>query len=370
MKTWKSSSWIGLLTLSSVLLTGMQCSEYEASPQLRKKWDLADFGARGRLNVCVIDESGLPISDASVKTSYNLYKRPLIWCLTGDLEVVDGPRPSGTTDKNGRWHMEGQMPISGRLFVEKEGFYKKTEIFRFEDKTQLNSERGRWVPYERRKIVEMKRIVDPQPFYGVLRSYDRKIPVLDRPLGYDLRLGEFLPPYGKGEVADMTVTATCQCAPDAYFADAYTLTFAFPRPGDGIVRLEKDMSTPLRSPQTVPDGLKWEKEMLVDTFSRDKGGEYIRESEWLLLRVRSELDEHGNVTKANYVKIYGPLSYGSRRWKPGKPRMSMLFTSIFFPDATSKGLEPDPDRNLLRKLYPISYSNAAPTKTAGAMFEL
>ena len=370
MKTWKGSSWIGLLTLSSVLLTGMQGSEYEASPELEKKWDLMAFGSKGRLNVKVLDNEGNALPGALIKSSYRLYKRPLFGGISGRMKYLPGSRPSGMTDANGRWHMEGQMPIGGRLYVEKEGFYKKTETFRFEDKTQLNSERGKWVPYERRKIVEMKRIVNPQPFYGVLRSYDRKIPVLDQPLGYDLRLGEFLPPYGKGEVADMTVMATCQCAPDAYFADAYTLTFAFPRPGDGIVRLEKDMSTPLRSPQTVPDGLKWEKAMLVDTFSRDKGGEYIRESEWLLLRVRSELDEHGNVIKANYVKIYGPLSYGSRRWKLGKPRMSMLFTSIFFPDATSKGLEPDPERNLLRKLYPISYSNAAPTKTEGAMFEL
>ena len=239
MKTWKSSSWIGLLTLSSVLLTGMQGSEYEASPELEKKWDLMAFGSKGRLNVKVLDNEGNALPGALIKSSYRLYKRPLFGGISGRMKYLPGSRPSGMTDANGRWHMEGQMPIGGRLYVEKEGFYKKTETFRFEDKTQLNSERGKWVPYERRKIVEMKRIVNPQPFYGVLRSYDRKIPVLDQPLGYDLRLGEFLPPYGKGEVADMTVMATCQCAPDAYFADAYTLTFAFPRPGDGIVRLEK-----------------------------------------------------------------------------------------------------------------------------------
>lgn len=58
------------------------------------------------------------------------------------------------------------------------------------------------------------------------------------------------------------------------------------------------------------------------------------------LRVRTELDEKGNVKSANYAKVHGDFEF----WATSE----MRFTYYFNPTPNDRNLEFDPDQNLLK----------------------
>ena len=70
----------------------------------------------------------------------------------------------------------------------------------------------------------------------------------------------------------------------------------------------------------------------------------LGDSEYLVFRVRTVLDDKGNIISARYGKIYGPIEYGDSDSNQGG-RVS--FTYYLNPMDNDRNLEFDPSRNLL-----------------------
>ena len=71
--------------------------------------------------------------------------------------------------------------------------------------------------------------------------------------------------------------------------------------------------------------------------------EVIGDSEYLIFRVRTVLDEKGNVVNAKYGKIYGEIGYGEVDNGSG----GIVFIYFFNPDGT-RNLEFNPKQNLFK----------------------
>ena len=91
----------------------------------------------------------------------------------------------------------------------------------------FNYDPGKW---SLSQTVVLKKIGKPVAMYA--KSVNLGMPAFDKPVGYDLEIGDWVGVYGKGVNADILFTG--------YFKDKtnnksdYTLTVTFPNPADGL----------------------------------------------------------------------------------------------------------------------------------------
>ena len=155
----------------------------------------------------VEDENGQPVAAAKAQVFY---------LLTNEI--------AGLTDTNGIFgasHRDGSENLG--LQAEKIGYYS----FMMSYHMGRNFETERWHPT---LTVALKKIISPIPMYA--KSVNLGVPILDKPAGFDLMVGDWIIPYGKGLNADIIFTAHREKR-EANDTD-YKLTVGFPNAGDGI----------------------------------------------------------------------------------------------------------------------------------------
>jgi hypothetical protein len=184
----------------------------------------------------------------------------------------------------------------------------------------------------------LKKIVKPIPMYA--KSLNTHVPDLNKPIGYDFEIGDWVGPYGKGGNSDILFTAHFDKQTNG--ESDYTLTVSFRNSGDGIQEFQAPALaqngpySELRSSQEAPaDGYqsKW-----IQTDNRGPGHpiETNRDSNRnYYFRVRTKIDDRGNIVSAHYGKIYGDF---------------MQFKYYLNPTPNSRNIEFDPKQNLMTNL--------------------
>jgi len=269
-----------------------------------------------------LDEANQPLSGASVEIWY--YVRP----APGQSEASE--KITGLTDNTGFFRATHPDTRSSRLTLSatKAGYYRSTIGYDL----ALNYEPTSW---NRSSTLVLKKMSRPTAMYA--KRIRQGPPVLEKPVGYDLEVGDWVLPYGKGNNADILFTAHLDKRAEKDWD--YKLVVSFPKPGDGIQPFkvsDVDKTSSLRSPQEAPqDGYQpqW-----IKTRSRRPGepSTYgLDENLNFFFRVRTILDEKGNVKSANYGKIYGDF---------------MNFQYFLNPEPNSRGIEFDPSKNLLEQV--------------------
>jgi len=253
----------------------------------------------------VVDENGSPVAKASVKVGYYIKNTSV------DIE--------GMTDTNGIFVADrttstfNYVEYALAFVIDKEGYYG----------TRSKCDLG--LPYDASKwnptiTLLLKKVGKPIPMYAK-RINSLRVPEFNKAIGYDLMIGDWVGPYGKGVNADLFITEK-HTDPQS----GYILSVSFPKPGDGIQEF------------TVPDadkgsGLRSAHEAPADGYQREVSQtETTNPNRNLYFRVRTKLDENGNVVSARYGKIYGDLAQ---------------FTYYFNPTPNDLNIEFDPKQNLL-----------------------
>jgi hypothetical protein len=221
----------------------------------------------------------------------------------------------------------------------------------------------RWEPWNPTVEHVLKRIKNPVPMY--VRYFgsggDKRLPATNEAVGFDLMVSDWLPPHGKGEVADFIFRLDAEELPveEGYYEKkpfAYRLhkakfTLTFSNPGDGIqpFRVKLRTGSGLRSPTVAPlDGYVPRLDRFDNLYAQDRGEHNFDDEEQnYLFRVRSEMKD-GEVVRACYGKIYGRLGWD---WKGG-----ISFLYYLNPDPTSRSLEFDTKRNLYTPKEGETYS--------------
>lgn len=142
----------------------------------------------------VVDNMGHPVANAKVRSGLQ----------TGE-GLNDYLKVEGFTDKDGQFTIQG--PVKGILHfgVVKSGYYRSVNDIMF---FGTNVFHGKWMPYGQTRIVEIKRkrnlgrhVVFPEQ----KRSAEWKKPCLDKWIGFDFMVYDWVKPFGKGTSSDVLI---------------------------------------------------------------------------------------------------------------------------------------------------------------------
>jgi hypothetical protein len=322
---------------------------------------LANVGcASERLYVKVVDEEGRPVSNATVNVDFT------------SSHVVLGKgtdhRYEAKTDTNGNAVVKFNCTTSDFGWrVEANGYYRSDvhmENFKGEDvivppglvSVKLHE-------HEKQGEVKLYRKKNPQPMYAYTREKGVKSPVANGRYGFDLQLFDWLPPHGKGKVADFyyvrerpdetNMTKRVRYSNNGYYQFKNDEP-GYPKLGEFVGRIEFDENcgayiekqTGCESfPSTHCADIRREyvSSIPITIMFCDEFRVWVCESpvingnEYMVIRSRVKCDEQGNIISANYSKILGPAGFAG---------LINLEESVFNPRPNDTNLEFDPERNL------------------------
>jgi len=262
----------------------------------------------------VVGEDGSPVSGANANIGYYDHSQP-----------VDA---KGITDTNGIFtfsHVALSTIVQVGLQAEKDGYY----FARMGRTLSQNYDPSQW--YFTQTLV-LKKVGQPIAMYA--KWVNENPPILGKPVGYDLAVGDWVAPNRKGINADIIFQKTAYRKSGADYE--YKVKVTFPKIGDGfqiytIPDAEKGSS--LRSPHEAP--IAGYQPELVKERSAHPGQPAKNDDDpnrIYLFRVRTAIDDRGNVVSAHYGKIYGDF---------------MQFCYYLNPTPNSRDIEFDGKHNLL-----------------------
>jgi hypothetical protein len=297
----------------------------------------------------VVDETGSPLENARTVISYVMGR--------------DADEHIGLTDRNGVFSAQGTALVGIYLAASKDGYYPA----RFDNSRSDVLPSGSNIE----KLFVLPRVLKPTALYALDlrpgRGHSMHFPVQNEWLGYDFKIGDWVPPYGKGRIADILFRFRNQFigwkssdkdmennrrinsgASEEEIRFTYgkfdaELEISFPGEKEGIHE-EKDRFLPygqLKLPHTAPaDGYVSTWRYTANTYSPTTA----RDNVGFFLRTRIQLDESGNITSTNYTKILGDFYLDARG--------DLRFSSYFNPVPNDRNLEFDPKRNLFPANFP------------------
>lgn len=311
---------------------------------LLASWALL-FGTE--VKVRVIDDQGLPLSDATVTISF-----------VGYLQKNSKTHVS-QSDQNGLARASGTAQDSIFVRVSRGGYYEA----RFE-KLAKNKDHD--------QTVVLPRILNPRALFAIDTRIGRGLRGVVFPeqnvwLGYDFEVGDLIAPWGNGKIADIQFRfrnkflgwklgeAELQNArrigrdvPEAEIQAIYgkwdaELEIGFPGEKEGIFEETRFLEySQLKLPHPAPeDGYVPAWRYAANSYSYPTA----RENVGFFLRTRVKLDERGNIVSANYAKILGDFQLDASRG-------SVAFAYYFNPTPNDRNLEFDQKKNLFPASHP------------------
>jgi hypothetical protein len=275
--------------------------------------------------VKVVGEDGNPIVGANVSVQYTVPAEPNSGGQTyGEVK--------GTTDINGIFkasHTDSSLGLG--IVVEKSEYYSTHwgHEFYFDEKRQHPS-----------FTLTLRKIGNPVPMYA--KHEETKLQMEDKPIGFDLEIGDWVTPYGKGFHPDMFFTVHRKIT--GVLEYNCTLTVTFPNKGDGIVAAppESSAGSTFKTSRTVAEnGYDPELDLYYSNTNQPHGvfGYFIR--------VRTELNQDGTIKSALYGKIPG----GFRFYAGTKaPQAGMGFDYYLNPTPNDRNVEFDTGNNLVKDI--------------------
>jgi hypothetical protein len=199
-----------MLSLKQIITLLLITITLRASAQIKHDW---------KITLKVVDEAGLPLAGITTHTYFLLTN-----------EIV------GLTDSNGIFiasHHDGSENLA--FAVDSQGYYP----------VRLPYHLGRNftpVKWDHEQTIILKRIGQPIPMYAKVEN--AKITVEDQPIGFDLMLGDWTAPYGKGSNVDLLFSVHRQIVNEKEYTAELKLTF--PNAGDGIAVVPMGPDTVVR----------------------------------------------------------------------------------------------------------------------------
>jgi hypothetical protein len=260
----------------------------------------------------VIDEAGQPITGADAE---------MWWYVNASDGTTTYDKTEGLTDTNGMFKTshEANGSIDLGFQASKAEYYSSKKGY--EIAPLSDSDPTKW---NHDVTLMIKKIGKPIPMYA--KQIDSiTFPEFNKAIGYDLMVGDWVGPYGKGINSDILFTEN---HPDE--KSGYTFTVSFPRSEDGIQGLTRDWNFGV-------SGLLSSHEAPLDGYQpKYVQAQMPNPNRIYYFRVRTKVDDLGNIVSAHYGKIYGDF---------------MQFTYYLNPTPNDRNVEFDPKQNLLQGLH-------------------
>jgi hypothetical protein len=275
-----------------------------------------------RATLKVVDDNGSPVAGVNVGVGY----------YVGNTSK----RIDGLTDTNGVFVAAHSASTSGyavydlAFVVEKAGYYqtwKKCDL-------GVDYNAAKWNPTV---TLVLKKIGKPIAMYAKKYVLGLKLPEYGKQIGYDLMVGDWVGPYGKGVTSDFIFEQDyTNISSTAYYSE---ITVSFPKDGDGIQVYtipDSETGSGLRSPHEAPiDGYQAKLTRETSAQSGQPSKFEYDPNRIYLFRVRTAVDDRGKIVSTHYGKIYGDF---------------MQFTYYLNPTPNDQNIEFDLKQNLLHGL--------------------
>lgn len=279
-------------------------------------------GAYLQTTLKVVDVDGQPVTNAYVQAGYSSPKKGANWS-------------KGYTDTNGLYTAKGHTRDTMTYRVTKDNYYKSTGGYNAWGKAKPQVLKDKWQPWNTTIPVVLKPMKNPVPMY--VKRVKATIPVVGEPVGYDLLKGDWVAPHGKGKIADMTFTASGKFVAPLN-REAY-LTVSFSGKFNGIQEFKADApESEFMSPHYAPtEGYEstWSYMRKVKPTREENVNTGEPRDLHFFLRIRSEVDEEGNLVKAMYGKIYNDIRCDFVGFYEPEQTMMIFFTYFLNPDYTT-----------------------------------
>ncbi len=281
------------------------------------------------VDVFVANEQGEPIKGAEVTV------------LFPGMRIDADHKEHGMTDRDGRVRVKGSSRFKIMVGGKKEGFYNSflgVVAFKRVDRKNV---------YSNQEVqLVLRKIKNPIAMYAY-HQVSLKMPELHKPIGFDLMKGDWISPYGKGISADLLLEVTGKWK-NVRDHDS-TLKVSFTNRGDGIVSFRPAKQSLFRSPYAAPvSGYMTEKSWRKSRNAEGKIVNDTKSDDNYIFRVRTILDEKGDIIRTYYGKIYGNVSFDGATLED--PYGNIVFTYYLNPTPNDRNLECDPKKNLLKGL--------------------
>jgi hypothetical protein len=273
------------------------------------------------ISVTVTDSKGAPIPGARLGVSGEL-----------ELERFADQKAEGLTDSAGNIVLS--VRTAGRIFIlaRADGYY--TTWLRDQPLENLGTR-----PHF---TVRLERKLNPIPMYA-RAGHIITLPVLEEPVGFDLEVGDWVAPHGKGANADIMFKGKRRYSDPSNF-DA-TVEISFARPYDGIQEVPVLPGSDLKVAHMAPEEgyqptlVKWSR---ADSKKGRQSNIVVEDEPCFVFRTRTTADAVGKITNANYGKIHGDIQINPI----GVAAITIQFTYYFNPTRNDRNLEFDKRRNL------------------------
>jgi len=264
--------------------------------------------------VRVVNEEGQPINGVHADI-YN---------------VFDMDSKPGLTDINGFYssHLNNIVEVSGRF--EKHGYYKTSGVF------WKVSEKEIVPPADTNFTFILRRIIDPVPM--IKKEVSVNIPRVGEPIGFDLEVGDWVSPDGKGKIADILFTQEGYYTSEKDYSFNLLAEFTAEENGIQSFQVPRVLRSELLSPQVAPE-LGYER--TFESFRNRKppmksgASPYEATRRWIY-RIRTVLNEEGKIVSANYGWLTDDIIFGVNA--DGTFRIELKY--YLNPNLKSRSLEP------------------------------
>ena len=285
-------------------------------------------------------------------------------------DMSRGRLEQGVTNADGDFRFKGESDVSHVTFsIHTEGVAYYPVIRKRLEFSGVSGVLSRhWEPYDSIVTVRLQRVEHPIPLFVKrveLRDYERGIGGFDGTnsvLRFDLMEGDWLPPYGKGEVADMridtrvdrTETERRFLPQDGQWGVLQFYDFvAKVELHDGDYLLSEDVraSAGIKIRSVVRDGSARSitrtkgKRKQIDG-NKDWRCEYFSDSvpnRCYTFRIRTRRNDKGELVEAYYGKIYGDFEFEG---DDKKGLIGVKFLYYLNPKSLDRNLEWDRKTNL------------------------
>lgn len=314
-----------LLCALGVIQMSVSALSAEVTPEYLKA---QKNGAVTNVRIKIVDDEDSPIADATVNV------------LMGMLNNAQSHWIRGVTDTNGVFGLEGKTCGNEIIItISKNGYYDSNRTLCYVDMRARHSVKdGKWQPWGKEERIVLRKVRNPTKLiYPRDQCFDSDLNVTNENIGYDMEIGDWIHPFGKGMVADFYVM---------FLSDGGTpmtskysvLHISFPKPnGAAYIQNLQEQSEfkgvyEAETNRFADLSVSLENRRVDNSHYRRR---QLGDKDILVIRSRCIVDEYGKIVSANYSSL-NYFTFSTSYNSPGCCRLSYYFN----PTPNDTNLEP------------------------------
>lgn len=256
-------------------------------------------GAVARVQGCVVDEKGIPLSNAFVRVLFRSINQ-----RRDDAEL------SVWTDGEGLFELAHRTNWKIECHIMKDGYYDSNYEISFYDAERAIVKDGLWtIPDEMNRRIVLRKILSEKALFVFpegKRMGTWRIPLTNEWVGFDFEYFDWVKPYGKGKWTDMLLRFSSETR--GHIRGRYQMEVSFTNnPYAGAYRGSADKISDLKIPHRADMSKDYVNYycFLRDTIGDVRKDTFPGPNDYLVFRTRTQTDAEGFLASAHYGVISG-----------------------------------------------------------------